>query len=153
MHQTTNRCAFLAFALSAVYALSCRGLPSNFSELPLSEQVATYEKYAPGSRGGSLHARVEIAKHGLAAADAMIPYLREERAGFPREEAMLVILEVQLRGCTLRGTRAHLALMDLRRGSIQPRDLAVAERVLESIELDSHEQGNLRRVVPHHSAP
>lgn len=91
----------------------CGGLPEDFESLPLEEQVVAYEQH--WARGGSRSrwARIHIAWHGWEAADLMSQYLTGERVGIPKSEAVLIIRQVQLRGCSLHGTAAENALQEL----------------------------------------
>lgn len=126
-------------ALVAGFAIACRGLPDNFDHMTLDQKVAAYQRYGPGARRSLIHAREEIAKHGVPAATAMIPFLTQEKTGISPIEAATIIWEVQLRGCSLSGTPAHSALRSLFARMDDSLDRSTVETILESIERDRHD--------------
>lgn len=100
------------FLLLGIVFSGCGGLPDDFESLSLEEKVAAYEEH--WSSGGTeiRWARRHIAWHGWAAADLMAQYVKGERVGIPVHEAIVIIQDVQLRGCSLQGSAAESALQD-----------------------------------------
>jgi hypothetical protein len=64
----------------------------------------------------------------------MAEYLRGEKVGLPKREAVVIIAFVQERGCSLRGTAAEASLADfIGKGSPDPSEKAAAEVAMDAI--------------------
>lgn len=115
--------------LAAVAVLAaCVSLPSDFDNLPLDRQVAAYDRHCSTGMMGDLlsgpdvdaKAQEAIAKHGVPAAMAMLPYVRGEKKGIPPEEAMRIINRVEQLTWALKDTEVEKevrAYIDGKRGS------------------------------------
>lgn len=132
----------LCLLLTALALAACSSLPSNFDSLPLEQKIAAYEQhYSRNLLAGSLlgtgpdeKARLSIAKHGLAAAQAMLPYVRGERQGLPRVEALNIILRAQNESRGLKGTDVEKVLRDfISGGKGDTYEVATAEITLDAI--------------------
>lgn len=103
--------------LAVLFLVACRDLSPNFDQLSLDEQIRDYEGhfafFAPWSpfTSGLNQARSGISLHGVPAAEHMVPYLTGEKKGLSHFEALTIILWVQNRGCSLRGTPVHRAVL------------------------------------------
>lgn len=91
-------------------ALSCGSLPSNFGSLTLEEKIAAYKKHFQSFGRERPWARNWIAWHGWEAADLMADFLNGKQEGIPDTEVVNILEAIQLRGCSLRGTKAEQAL-------------------------------------------
>jgi hypothetical protein len=110
MKRDRNRrpCCLAAIALALG---ACSRLPSNFADLPLESKVEAYAAYVREHNGYPRDdARSLISVHGWAAADLMAEYLDGSKKGLPAVEALIIIDRVQLRGCSLKGTRSEAAI-------------------------------------------
>jgi hypothetical protein len=122
------------FAACMLAIVGCGGLPGDFAQLSLKEQVTAYEKHLEGFGRPQLYAQSHIAWHGWEAAELMARDLEGKGIGLPRYEAIQIISLVQLRGCSLRGTRADSALVNfLATGRPDESERQAAESALDSI--------------------
>jgi hypothetical protein len=141
------KCSFRLTALTIVCwsLISCRELPGDFAALPLDKKIEAYAR-----RGGrSFYAENLIAAHGYAAAEAMVPYITEEKHGILKINAIDIVWDVQSRGCDLRGSKAEKVLRQLIRDEGVRRDLrTAAEGTLESIEMGRHAQASSKPLPP-----
>lgn len=115
----------------------CGRLPGNFDSLALEAQVVAYERQFEGALipGPVSRARSRISSHVWPAADLMAKYIRGERHGLPLEEAIVIASFVQWRGCSLRGSAVHLALLDLvAKDSLSASEETAARVALAAIE-------------------
>jgi hypothetical protein len=121
-------------------ALACRDFPADFSSLPLDDKITTYEHYLARTGRPRLEARSWISWHGLPAAEAMATYVSGQKRGIPRREAIEVLWEIQLRGCSLNGTTAQRSLGDFLSADPSPRaqDVELAREVLADIRANRH---------------
>jgi hypothetical protein len=114
--------------------LSCgAGLPGNFRELSLEQQIQAYEKFFEDGGLSSYEAPGVISSRGYPAAEAMVPYLTGADEGIPVEEAVYIVWYVQLRGCRLKGTRAEAALRSLASRELEEPLHSTVESALEAI--------------------
>lgn len=108
-----SRALWLGFLL----LVGCRDLAPDFDRLSLDEQIKDYEGhfafFAPWSpfTSGLNQARSGISWHGLPAAESMLPYLTSKDPELSHREALTIIGWVQNRGCSLRGTAVHRAVL------------------------------------------
>ncbi len=117
---TARRAAVGLVLLAATVLTACVSLPGNFENLPLDRQVAAYDRHcSTGMLGNMLsgpdvdaRAQEAIAKHGVPAAQAMLPYIRGEKKGIPPEEAMRIINRVEQLTWALKGTDIEKAVRD-----------------------------------------
>jgi hypothetical protein len=108
----------LAVALTATMGAcggpGCRSLPEDYPTLPLQEQIGVYREYLANHFGApSRYARRHISLRGYDAANAMAAIITGADGGFPVSEAVEIVALVQQRGCTLKGTAAEHALIQL----------------------------------------
>jgi hypothetical protein len=111
--------------LSFFMISGCGGLPSDFENLDLEQQVEAYERNFERLGGPQPKARSYISWHGFDAASIMEQYLDGRRSGIPKEEAANIIHDVQLRGCSLTGTEIEESL----RRVLENQDLTRSERM------------------------
>ena len=118
--------------------LGCARLPANFEDLPLEQKVEAYSTFF--SRGGtsSIRARQGISLHGYPAADAMVPYVTGENEAIPLSEAVKIVVAVQMRGCSLRGTKVEDALESAARRAESANDVELVNWTLEVIHEGGH---------------
>jgi hypothetical protein len=120
----------VVLATATLVLSGCRGLPSNYDSLPLEQKVAAYEKHLRRGGHSLAEGRDHISLEGYPAAEVMTDYLEGKRKGFPASEALMIIWQVQTRGCDLAGTRAERAVEQL----AQDKELGFAAGLaLESI--------------------
>ena len=130
-------------ALVVCFLQGCTHLPSDFASLPLDEKILIYEQHLQKWWGHeSREARGWISWHGLPAANAMALYLTDQKKGLPKNEAIYIIRAVQRRGCSLRGTEAHIAIKKYLTSKPAPSGLnaKIAKSTLENIVDDFHSQ-------------
>ena len=125
--------------LVLISVVGCGGLPDNFETLPLAAKVKAYERHFRMGGRTNLRAELWISWHGKPAAEMMIPYILGERRGISKSDAIKILWDVQLRGCTLSGSDSERALEKFLKWT-QPFDpnFQRAERALDSIRRDSH---------------
>lgn len=130
------------FVVCVLTVVGCGGLPNDFAKLSLKEQVAAYEKHLQSFGRPQLYAQSHISWHGWEAADLMAQDLEGKDLGLPKYEAIQIISLVQLRGCSLRGTRAERALANfLATGRPDESERQAAESALDSIRRNVVEPG------------
>lgn len=127
----------LTMTMALLVFFGCGGLPDDFESLPLPEQVAAYERHLASLGHPLIRARSQISWHGREAAMLMTDYLKGERKGLPRVEAIDIIQSVQLRGCDLAGTEVQATLEELLRSGT----LNDLERMLANLALDAIVRG------------
>jgi hypothetical protein len=111
--------------------ISCGGLPKNFGSLPLEKQVDAYKTNFARYGGSLIEAQEYISWHGLEAANLMAEYLAGKRTGLPKREAIIIIHDVQTRGCRLKGTQAEKTLEHfLGQPGTNPNDVGFAQNAL-----------------------
>lgn len=140
-NRNTRHRAVGKYALSIVIALAlgaCWGrLPSNFEKLPLEKKISAYNKHLHSYGRPLSSARSQISWHGWDAANLMAESLDGRSQGLPAAEAIGVILRVQQRGCSLKGTPAQEALERfIEREPKDSADAYLAEVTLEAIQND-----------------
>jgi hypothetical protein len=131
----------LAICLSAAGILcGCHTLPSDFGSRPLTSKIAAYERWIAETGRPNTHAQHWISWHGTPAADAMVQYLTGQRTGLPKSEALYILWDIQLRGCSLRGTSVEAALAAYTTNRLRPRvaEVELAQKVLRCIADDCH---------------
>jgi len=140
---TPRRAAIGLVLLAAVAVLAaCVSLPSNFDTLPLDQQIAAYDRHCSTGMFGSMlsgpdidaRAQEAIAKHGVPAAMAMLPYIRGEKKGIPPEEALRIVTRVEQLTWALKDTEVEKAVrtyIDGKRGS--DFQVSVAQITLDAI--------------------
>jgi hypothetical protein len=134
--------------LVVLLAIGCGRLPANFENLPLDLKIQAYERHfrlgGRNDEGGAW-----ISWHGKPAADLMVPYILGQKRGIPRREAIQIVWDVQLRGCSLAGSEAERALERLSKW-LQPfdPDFQLVASTLDSIRQDSHMAGRLDSLPP-----
>lgn len=89
--------------------------PQEFRRLPLAEQIATWERFRAGRCGTEISGQYldGMALHGVAAADAMEPFLSGSDKNFPPVDAAWVITFVASHGADLRSHPATKRLRSL----------------------------------------
>jgi hypothetical protein len=129
---------FLVLLIAGSVALAgCAELPDDLSSLPVEQQVTAYERYLErGGIPGNEEAISAISRDGYAAAEAMLPYIEERRKGIPLLDAIMIIEDVQLRDCSLRGTEFEASLVAVAQRAADEAVRAAVEAALESITLD-----------------
>lgn len=133
---TRVRLLLVAFLLTSCIG----GIPENFDTLPLEKQIETYGHHWKTAGTPLLHARAAIAKHGYAAADRMCDEIEKEGSDYPLHETLEIISDVQSHGCSLRGTRAHVAIQTvLSRRDLDEYEVQVARTALMAIETNFSE--------------
>jgi hypothetical protein len=131
--------AYLGCLPLVVFAAGCHHFPDDFPSRSLDDKIATYEHWIADAGRPSGEAREWISWHGFPAADAMAPYISGQKKGIPRYEALHIVLNVQLRGCSLHGTSAEQVLRDYLKSNPAPGlDSSLAKTVMESIRSNSH---------------
>jgi hypothetical protein len=133
-----KRCLkYIGFIMPWFVLSACWQLPDNFSSLPLDGKVQAYATRF--KRGGAPNSRAEdlIARHGYAAAEAMVPYILGKR-GIPPFIAIKIVWDVEWRGCNLRGSAAEEALKSLEKHHPQADEQTAAEAALEAIHSGRH---------------
>lgn len=125
--------------LVIIFAVGCHRFPDDFPSRSLDDKIAFYEYWIAKVGQPSGEARLWISWHGLPAADAMASYLSGRKSGIPKHEALWIIWDVQVRGCSLRGTPAEMAVREYIKTNVSSApDSRLAVTTLESIDEDYH---------------
>ena len=132
---------FLGLTVTACGA----SLPEDFETLTTHKQVEALEEFYSNGGISSLEAESIISSRGFPAAEAMTAYLEGNETGVPIEMAVTIVWDVQLRGCSLRGTSAEAALRILDSRPLEQHLRFAVEAALEAIEKDLHAADGLDR--------
>jgi len=138
--------AVVAVCISVILVACGSRLPAGFDSLTLTEKVAAYETHLGSYGRPSTRAEKSIAKHGVEAALAMLPYVRGDRVGgLTAQEALVIIDLVQSSGHNLRGTIVEYEIERfLARSTLTIGEQAAAKGALESIRSAGAVQGGGR---------
>lgn len=130
-------------------------LPPDFLSLPLEEKILATERFYGSGGWTSYEAAAGISLHGYEAAAAMLPYIRGKNE-IPLLDVLDVLEKVQLRGCSLKGTKVERELELLAATTDAPEIAERANSILEDIgkdrkmpeDLDSLGPGTCEKNVP-----
>lgn len=132
----------------------CGRLPRDFETLPLDRKIDAYSNRFKWGGRRSLKADKLIAGHGYQAAEAMVPYIKQQKRGIPVYHATSIVWDVQVRGCDLRGSTAEEALRDaLKDPDILDYEKRLVATVLAFIAENRHSPSGGPVIPPHLCAP
>jgi hypothetical protein len=130
----TIRVVLFAFAALAL-TTACTRLPDGFESLPPARKVAAYVAYLEDGGRPRAYARESIVNDGMSAADAIATMLGRPIDDRNKEELVMLLEEIHVRGTNLRSSRAEAALRDLaRRPTTVPALHEIAEATLQIID-------------------
>jgi hypothetical protein len=139
----------LLASILLVLMVNCGGLPADFASLSLDAKIKAYERHFRLGGRSRIRGELWISWHGKPAAEMMIPYILGKKKGIPRGDAIQIVWDVQLRGCSLRGTEAEKVLEEfIKSNKPSDPDYQLAEYTLDSIRSDSHMAGRFDSLPP-----
>jgi hypothetical protein len=107
--------------------------------LTLEDKVNAYEHHFRSGGAANIEAEMGISWHGYLAAKRMNLYILGKKTGIPRDEAIKIIWDVQMRGCDLRGSEVEGTLqLLLQNGSLPPTTALAARKTLAAIQEGRH---------------